>query len=179
MRIDLPVPCLVVLVGAAGAGKSTFAARLFAPEDVLSSDAYRALVAGDPADQGATKLAFSILHRELDRRLAARRTTIVDATNVTASARRSLTSRARRHGIPAIAIVLDLDPGLVQARNATRKGRIVPAEAVARQLEDLGRSMRDEGFADEGFAATHVVRTSAELDELTITRRTATAGYGT
>ena len=63
MRIDLSNPSLVVLVGAAGAGKSTLAARHFAPSDVLSSDAVRALVSGDAADQGVTRVAFSILHR--------------------------------------------------------------------------------------------------------------------
>lgn len=170
MRIELPEPCLVVLVGAAGSGKSTLAARLFEAADVLSSDAYRALVSGDPADQGATRIAFSILHRELDRRLASRRTTVVDATNVSPYARRSLTRRAARHGIAAIAIVLDLEPALVHARNATRPDRIVPSESVARQLESLARSLRHGAFEGEGLAAVHVIRTSAELDELTLTR---------
>lgn len=167
MRIELPEPCLVVLVGAAGSGKSTLAARLFEAADVLSSDAYRELVSGDPADQGATRAAFSILHRELDRRLASHRTTVIDATSVTAHARRSLTRLAARHGIAAIAIVLDLEPALVQARNATRPGRIVPSEAVAQQLESLARSLRGRGLAAEGFAAVHVVRSAADLDALT------------
>src|SRR5262245_14628750 len=104
MVIDIPEPCLVVLVGAAGAGKSTLAARLFAADEVLSSDAHRALVTGDEADQGATKTAFAILHRRLSARMAARRTTVVDATNVTSFARRSLVRRASSHGVPAIAI---------------------------------------------------------------------------
>ena len=171
MRIDVPSPCLIVLVGAAGSGKSTLAARLFPAADVLSSDAYRALVSGDPADQGATKVAFSILHRELDRRLASGRTTVVDATNVTAFARRTLTRRAARHRVPAVAIVLDLDARLVQARNATRAGRTVPSEAVERQLELLSRSLRRDELAADGFVAVHVIRTAAELDELEIAAR--------
>jgi len=170
MRIELPEPCLVVLVGAAGSGKSTLAARLFEPNEVLSSDTYRALVSGDPADQRVTKVAFAILHRELERRLAAGQTTVVDATSVTSFARRSLTRRAARHRVTAIAIVLDLDPTLVQARNATRPGRIVPTAAVAQQLDALARSMRRDAFADDGFAAVHVIRTATELDDLTISR---------
>src|ERR1043165_2924055 len=98
MVIELPEPCLVVLVGAAGAGKSTLAARLFAPDEVLSSDAHRALVAGDEANQAGARTAFAILHRQLSRRMSERQTTVVDATNVTSFARRSLVRRAVVHG---------------------------------------------------------------------------------
>jgi protein phosphatase len=165
--ISLPDPCLVVLVGAAGSGKSTLAARLFDAEAILSSDAHRALVAGDETDQAVTRAAFSILHRRLERRLAERRTTIVDATNVTAYARRSLVRRAAGKRIPVVAIVLALEPMIVQARNAARGGRIVPEAAVAKQLRDLERSLR-HGLAADGFSAVHLVRTARELDELAI-----------
>ena len=166
MVIDLPEPCLVVLVGAAGSGKSTLAARLFAPEHVLSSDANRALLTGDEADQAATKTAFAILHRQLSKRMAAAKTTIVDATNVTSYARRSLVRRAAAVGVPSIAIVLDLPARLVLARNATRPGRIVPEDAVRRQLHDLARSLRRGDLDADGFAAVHHLRTAAEVDAL-------------
>src|SRR5258708_3724643 len=94
LALALPEPCLVVLIGAAGSGKSTLAARLFAKDQILSSDAFRAIVSGDEANQKASKAAFAILHRELDRRMAAHLTTVVDATNVTRFARRALTRRA-------------------------------------------------------------------------------------
>jgi protein phosphatase len=166
--ISLPDPCLVVLIGAAGSGKSTLAARLFDSESVLSSDAHRALVAGDETDQAVTKTAFSILHRRLERRLAERRTTVVDATNVTTYARRSLVRRATARDIPAIAIVLALEPTTVRARNATRQGRIVPESIVSSQLDDLERSLRHDRLATDGFSAVHLVRTARELDELAI-----------
>ena len=170
MVIDLPEPCLVVLVGAAGAGKTTLAARLFAADEVLSSDAHRALLAGDEADQAVTKPAFAILHRQLARRMAERRTTVVDATNVTSFARRSLVRRAVAHGVPAVAIVLDLAPSLVLARNATRAGRIVPEDAVRRQLADLARSLRRGELDGDGFVAVHRLRTAEELDGLAVAR---------
>ena len=62
MRIELPDPSLVVLIGASGSGKSTFAARHFLPTEVISSDFCRGLVADDENDQGATEDAFAVLH---------------------------------------------------------------------------------------------------------------------
>jgi protein phosphatase len=165
----LPEPCLVVLVGAAGSGKSTLAARLFGADQVLSSDAFRGLVSGDEGDQTVTRTAFAILHRELDRRLAAGATTVVDATNVTSFARRSLLRRSQRLGVPAIAIVLDLEPALVLARNATRPGRIVPVAAVERQIASLARSLRRDELRHEGFIDIHVLRSQAEIDAIALT----------
>ena len=158
----------MVLVGAAGSGKSTLATRLFPVDWVLSSDAHRALVAGDEGDQAATKTAFSILHRRLARRLAARQSTVVDATNVQPFARRSLVRRAVSHDVPVVAIVLALDRRLVLARNAMRTGRIVPADAVERQLDELDRSLRRSSLVAEGFAAVHLLRTPEELDALAV-----------
>jgi protein phosphatase len=166
--ISLPDPCLVVLVGAAGSGKSTLAARLFDPGTILSSDAHRAIVSGDATDQSVTRVAFGILHRRLEQRLAGRATTIVDATNVTSYARRSLVRRADAAGVPAVAIVLALEPTIVRARNATRDGRIVPEDAVGRQLDELDRSLRKHTIERDGFAEIHLVRTARELDELVI-----------
>jgi protein phosphatase len=176
--IRLPDPCLVVLVGAAGSGKTTLAARLFDAGAVLSSDAHRALVSGDAGDQAVTKTAFSILHRTLVRRLAEGRTTVVDATNVLAHARRSLVRRSMQAGVPAVAIVLALEPRIVRARNATRAGRIVPEPIVRRQLDDLDRTLRRDSLSTEGFAAVHFVRTSRELDELAIEWTAPTTPFG-
>ncbi|HEY8987503.1 MAG TPA: AAA family ATPase, partial [Candidatus Limnocylindrales bacterium] len=80
IAVEVGAPWLVVLIGAAGAGKTTVARRLFAPDELLSSDELRAAVSGDAADQRATRPAFAILHRELGNRLAAGRLIVVDAT---------------------------------------------------------------------------------------------------
>src|SRR5262245_60166472 len=117
-------PSLVVLIGAAGAGKSTFAARHFVPSEILSSDAFRRIVAGDEANQAGTKAAFAVLHDALRRRLAMGRTAVVDATNIEPAARRALLARAAVAGIPATAVVLDLPAATVIARNAARPARV-------------------------------------------------------
>ena len=68
-EIKIPDLCLVVLVGASGSGKSTFAARHFAPTEIVSSDFCRALVSDDPNDQTATRAAFEVLHTIASKRL--------------------------------------------------------------------------------------------------------------
>src|SRR4051794_32230689 len=100
----IPDPSLVLLVGAAGSGKSRLAARLFAPDEIVSSDALRAVVSGNEADQRATAVAFRILHRTLARRLPAGQLTVVDATNTLAVHRRPLIRRAQAVGMAVVAI---------------------------------------------------------------------------
>ena len=64
-RSRFPSSALVVLIGASGSGKSTFARTHFMPTEVLSSDFCRGLVADDENDQAATerRLRRAPLHR--------------------------------------------------------------------------------------------------------------------
>jgi protein phosphatase len=57
--IRIPDFALVVLVGATGSGKSSFAAREFLATEIVSSDLCRALVSDDETDQTVTSEAFS------------------------------------------------------------------------------------------------------------------------
>ncbi len=171
-EIDIPDPSLVVLIGAAGVGKSTFAARHFAPDEILSSDRFRAMVSGDEADQGATHAAFGRLHRELARRLAAGKLTVVDATSVEPSSRRALLARAAAAGVPATAIVLDLPAEIVLARNAARRPRVVDEAVVRHHLARLRASLDGPAppLLREGFAQVVVLRDPAEVDRVRIRR---------
>ncbi len=149
MKLELPAGGLVVLVGPSGSGKSTFAARHFPADAVLSSDAFRGLVAGDEADQSATARAFALLHAALEERMAHGDLAVVDATSVQRWARERLLALARAHGRPAAVVVLNLPLTVCLARNAERPDRRVPESVIRRQL----RAMRDSlhSLADEGF----------------------------
>ncbi|WP_327168963.1 polynucleotide kinase-phosphatase [Streptomyces subrutilus] len=154
---------LVVLIGATGSGKSTFARRHFKPTEVISSDYCRGLVADDENDQSASKDAFDVLHHIAAKRLAAGRLTVVDATSVQADARRGLVQLARDHDVLPVAIVLDLPEAVCAARNAARPERAgLPRAVIRRHRRDLHRSLR--GLEREGFRTVHVLRTAEEAE---------------
>ena len=161
---DLAVPdlALVVLIGASGSGKSTFARRHFLPTQVLSSDVCRGLVADDEDDQAATPDAFAVLHFIAATRLRAGRLTVVDATNVKREDRASLVQLARDHDVLPVAIVFDVPEALCLERNAARPDRQLAPGVISRQRADLRRGLR--GLGREGFRKVHRLSTAEEVD---------------
>ncbi|MEU9480836.1 polynucleotide kinase-phosphatase [Streptomyces sp. NPDC048191] len=165
----LPVPdlSLVVLVGASGSGKSTFARRHFKPTEVLSSDFCRGLVSDDENDQGATRDAFDVLHYIAGKRLAAGRRTVVDATSVQQDARRQLIELARKYDVLPVAIVLDMPEEVCAERNAARTDRAdMPRRVIQRHIRELRRSLRH--LEREGFRKVHVLRGAEEAEHATV-----------
>lgn len=159
---------LVVLIGATGSGKSTFAARHFKPTEIISSDFCRGLVADDENDQSASGDAFDVLHYIAGKRLAAGRLTVVDATNVQAESRRQLVKLAREYDVLPIAIVLDLPEDVCAARNATRPDRAtMPRHVIRRHRSELRRSLR--GLEREGFRKVHILRSEEEVSAARVT----------
>ena len=114
----VPELSLILLIGSTGAGKSTFAQRLFKPTEIVSSDACRGLVADDENDQSASKDAFELLHYLVAKRLKRGLLTVVDATNVQAEGRKPLVALARQYHVLPVAIVLDVPEGVAHERNA-------------------------------------------------------------
>jgi len=156
LPVGLPADALVLLVGPSGSGKSTWAARQLQPEQVLSSDACRHVVAGDAADQSATADAFKVLHVIARARLRRGLLTVVDATNLTQRARRSLLRLASSAGRPAVAVVFDLSLERCLAQNAARPDRRVPDGVVRRHHREMRSALAQ--LPSEGYAEIHVLR---------------------
>ncbi|MCX5086247.1 polynucleotide kinase-phosphatase [Streptomyces sp. NBC_00401] len=160
---------LVVLVGASGSGKSTFARRHFKPTEIISSDFCRGLVADDENDQSASRDAFDVLHYIAGKRLAAGRLTVVDATNVQQESRKQLVDLARQYDVLPIAIVLDIPEEVCAARNAERADRAGMARRViTRHTRELRRSLRH--LEREGFRKVHILRGVEEADSAEVVR---------
>ncbi|MFJ8722798.1 MULTISPECIES: polynucleotide kinase-phosphatase [unclassified Streptomyces] len=158
---------LVVLVGASGSGKSTFARRHFKPTEIISSDFCRGLVSDDENDQSATGDAFDVLHYIAGKRLAAGRRTVVDATSVQQDSRRQLIDLAKRYDVLPIAIVLDVPEEVCAERNASRIDRAdMPRRVIQRHTRELRRSLRH--LEREGFRKVHVLRGVEEVENATV-----------
>ena len=169
MKITLPELSLVVLVGASGCGKSTFARRHFRSTEVISSDYCRGLVADDENDQSATPDAFDILHYIAGKRLKGGRLAVVDATNVRPEDRKLLVQLARQYHCLPVAIVFDLPERVCRDRNAARPDRDFGPHVIRNQVGSLHRSQR--GLEREGFRYVHRLYSVEEVDAVRIERQ--------
>jgi len=169
MTLTIPELSLVVLIGPSGCGKSTFARRHFKPTEVLSSDAFRALVSDDENDQSATEDAFAALHFVGGRRLAKARLTVIDATNVQPEARKPLVALAREYHVLPVAIVFDLPERVCHERNRSRADRNFGPHVIRNQRSQMHRSLR--GLGREGFRHVHVLKSQDEVDAAVIERQ--------
>ncbi|PWT76126.1 MAG: polynucleotide kinase-phosphatase, partial [Chloroflexi bacterium] len=167
-RITIPNLCLVVLIGASGSGKSTFASRHFKSTEVLNSDHYRGVVGDDESDQSVTQAAFSALHYVAGLRLQLGRLVVVDATNVKPQDRAALVRLAHEHDVLAVAIVLDIDERICIERNATRADRQFGAHVVHNHIQALRRGVR--GLAREGFRYSYTLRNVDMVNAVEVVR---------
>jgi protein phosphatase len=168
-RLVIPTPSLVVLVGPAGSGKSTFARTHFRPTEVLSSDFFRALLTDSEADQSASHEAFALLHQVADARLRRGKLTVIDATNTTAESRAPLLALAQAHHLPAVAIIFDLPLRTCLAWDAARPERHVGAEVITRQYQQLQRNRGQ--LLREPFVLREWIRSPEELARCIVIRR--------
>lgn len=161
--LQLPELSLVLLIGTSGAGKSTFARRLFKPTEIVSSDQCRALVSDDENEQGATADAFALLHYLVGLRLKRGLLTVVDATNVQPEARKTLVQLARDYHVLPAAIVLDVPDRVAEDRNRQRAERQhLGRHVVPQQRQQLRRSLKT--LKSEGFSHLYHLRGVAEVD---------------
>ena len=168
---ELPIPefSLVLLVGASGSGKSTFARKHFLATEIVSSDFCRGLVSDDENSQEATADAFELLQSLVEIRLRRRCLTVVDATNARPEDRKRLIEIARRgHALP-VAIVIDPGESICHSRNAGRPDRQFGPHVVRNQRSALRRSLG--GMKREGFGTIHVLDSDVAIDAAVISRQ--------
>jgi protein phosphatase len=168
-KLEVPDFSLIVLIGATGSGKSTFARKHFRPTEVISSDYARGLVSDDENDQAVSADAFDLVRAIAEKRLKNRKLAVIDATNVRAPERKQWVEVARRwHALP-VAIVLDPGLDVCVARNKLRPDRNFGPGVPQRMISEIRKGLR--GLQREGFRQVWQLSSAAEIDAATVERR--------
>ncbi len=163
--LRIPPAALVVLIGPAASGKSTWAAQHFQPTQIVSSDAIRAMIADDEADQEASRDAFRIFHRIISERLKRGLLTVADSTALLPHARAELLRCAAVYGHPAIAILFATEPDMQRRWNEQRR-RHVPNAVLMEHRQLLHQTL--QVLCDEGFSQIVILRTPEEIAHLKV-----------
>jgi protein phosphatase len=166
LNLTISEPSLIVLMGASGSGKSTFAKRHFRSSQVISSDHCRYLVSDDENNQEATSDAFEVLRFIAGKRLAAGKLTVIDATNVQQESRKPLVALAMQYGALPVAIVLNVPEYICLQRNRDRTDRTLDEQVIRNQWEELRRSLG--GLKSEGFGHVHILDRPDEIESVVI-----------
>jgi predicted kinase len=150
----------VVLVGASGSGKSSWARRHFRSTQVVSSDRCRALVCDDEDEQTVNREAFAVFDTLVRQRLRLGRLTVADSTALEPAARARLRAMADDAGRPACA-VLFVVPVEELLRRVAGRLRTVPEGVVRRHAERAARLAESGELEREGFGRVHYLAGAA------------------
>jgi protein phosphatase len=156
---------LIVLIGPAATGKTTWARQHFEQTQVVSADVCRAMIADDENDQEATRDALRLFHRIIGERLKRGLPTVADSTALSAGAREELLRDAAMYHRPVIALVFAMPPDVQQMWNGQRSRRAPPA-VLAEHRQLLQHTLHV--LCNEGFNQIVIVRSPEELNRLVV-----------
>lgn len=156
MTLRFPPVCLIVLVGASGSGKSTWAKKHFRPSQLVSSDQCREMLLDDAAAQSANEDAFALFHQWIGLRLKNRRLTVADSTALKPGARERLFALAQENRVPIHVVAFDVPLDEAIRRDAARAERQVGERVVTRHRATFEQALK-ELAKDKRLAALHVL----------------------
>lgn len=163
--IKVPELSLIVLMGASGSGKSTFARKLFKETEIVSSDKCRGLVSDDENNQAASADAFALARHITSLRLKNGLLTVIDATNVQEEGRKDWVKLAREYHVLPVAIILNLPEKVCIERNALRPDRNFGSHVIPQHISQLKRSIKKLKL--EGFRHVIEIRSLEEVEAIT------------
>ncbi len=143
----LGIPCLIVLVGPPGSGKTTWTRRNGRGAVHVSQDG---LI--DAITPAGFEHVYRIVYRAAEDAVAqtalrAGHTVLVDRTNRTRAHRERWLQVARKASCPAVAVVMTTPEALCRQRNALRETGRLSDERMERMFAALEPVQPDEGFA--------------------------------
>lgn len=140
-------PCVIVLVGPPGSGKSEWVRRHGAGTVVVSQDGLIDAITPYGFDHGFRSVYAAAEDSIARAGLTARFPVIVDRTNRTSALRVRWIRIAHEAGCQAVAVMMTANSDLCRARNRARQDhRRVSEERMERMLAAMEPVARDEGF---------------------------------
>ena len=127
---------LIMLVGLAGSGKSTYAKENFSNCIILSSDSIREELYGDASIQGDNNKIFNILHSRAVKNLKEGKDIVYDATNLSMKRRMSFLKQIN-HLVDEKCCYVFITPYEECIHRQTLRERKVPAEVIMHQLKQF------------------------------------------
>ena len=101
---------LIILMGPAGCGKSTYINKMKSKNDVVvSSDSIRETYFGDINDQTHNKEVFQIFHNKINKALNEGKTVYADATNISFASRKAYKKYIKNHIVEVHIITTTLE----------------------------------------------------------------------
>ncbi|SFO70735.1 polynucleotide 5'-hydroxyl-kinase [Chitinophaga sp. YR627] len=165
MNIQVPELSLIVLIGATGSGKSTFAKKMFGAAEIVSSDSCREMVSNSENTRDASADAFDLLYYIVGKRLKRGLLTVVDATNVRPEDRKNLVALAREYHTLPVAIVMNMPQEVCLERNEMRTDRNLSGHVVTNHIRALKSGISK--LKTEGFRKIYEFRSEAEVTDIT------------
>lgn len=166
LALELPRRTLLVLCGAAGCGKSTFATNLITAyadlnlhtTSIVSSDYCRALICDDENNQLVSRDSFELFHFIIHKRMQQGVFTIADSTALKANARYPLLDLARRHRYATCLLIFDM-PIAACIQQDQQRSRSVGAQVITYHYNLLRQTLLDA--PREGWQQIHILHTQS------------------
>jgi protein phosphatase len=164
-------PCLVVLVGPSGGGKSTFTQKYFEEREVVTSDGLRDWLTGDFQRQDKNQEVFDEFHRRIEVRLKAGQRAVADATHLRDGDRKRTAEIGFMMNVPVYYVVINRSVvGKMQTggwRNEVRMGNGV---TLIESHEETFRANESKILAGDGFKWVRVIDTRDEHLDLVVAK---------
>jgi predicted kinase len=162
-----------VLCGPAGSGKSTLAQQIVDGHRhkgsqttmIVSSDACRALICDDEANQQANRDTFDLFYYIIGKRMYQNRFTIADSTALLPDARQRLLDLAQRHHYSKHLFIFNISFETCMQRDQQRKRR-VGEQVIAYHIGLLKQALLDaptENWDRISLLNEHDLKASIEI----------------
>lgn len=163
--LAIPYSSLLILVGTAGAGKSTFAQKNFPRNMSVSTDECREILCGSRRNQKISEDAFDLFYFITEKRLKNSYPTIVDSTALYRKNRQRLREIADSYQFSTTLIFFDLS---LEECLQNDQGRTfsVGEEVIKRQFRSLQKAK--EQLEEESYDHIVVLKSREEIDNLSI-----------